>query len=43
MSDFVAVLKDGEIVEYKDKNSIFSKSQNDYVRALCGYNSAIEF
>ena len=43
MSDFVAVLKDGEIVEYKDKNSIFSQSQNDYVRALCGYNSAVEF
>ena len=43
MSDFVAVLKDGEIVEYKDKNSIFSQSKNDYVRALCGYNSAVEF
>ena len=43
MSDFVAVLKDGEIVEYKDKNSIFSQSQNDYVRALCGYNLEILF
>ena len=43
MSDFVAVLKDGEIVEYKDKNSIFSQSKNDYVRTLCGYNSAVEF
>jgi ABC-type glutathione transport system ATPase component len=43
MSDFVAVLKDGEIVEYKDKNSIFSQSQNDYVRTLCDYSSVVEF
>jgi ABC-type dipeptide/oligopeptide/nickel transport system ATPase component len=34
MSDFVAVLKDGEIVEYQNANTIFSKPQNDYVKTL---------
>jgi ABC-type microcin C transport system duplicated ATPase subunit YejF len=34
MSDFVAVLKDGEIVEYQDANTIFSKPKNEYVKTL---------
>ena len=34
MSDFIAVLKNGEIVEYQDAKSIFSKPQNEYVKNL---------
>ncbi len=34
MSDFIVVLKDGEIVEYQDVNTIFSKPKNEYVKTL---------
>jgi microcin C transport system ATP-binding protein len=34
MSDFVGFLKEGAIVDYQDKDGIFSKSQNDYVKTL---------
>ena len=34
MSDFIVVLKDGEIVEYQDVNTIFSKPKNEYVKNL---------
>ncbi len=34
IADDIAVLKDGEIVEYQNANTIFSKPQNDYVKTL---------
>ena len=34
IADNIAVLKDGEIVEYQDANAIFTKPQNDYVKTL---------
>ena len=34
IADDIAVLKDGEIVEYQDAKSIFSKPQNEYVKTL---------
>ena len=34
MSDFIVVLKDGEIVEYQEANTIFSKPKNEYVKTL---------
>jgi len=34
MSDFIVVLKDGEIVEYEDANTIFSNPKNEYVKTL---------
>jgi ABC-type microcin C transport system duplicated ATPase subunit YejF len=34
IADDIAVLKDGEIVEYQDAKTIFSKSQNEYVKTL---------
>jgi ABC-type microcin C transport system duplicated ATPase subunit YejF len=34
MSDFIVVLKDGEVVEYQDANAIFSKPKNEYVKTL---------
>jgi ABC-type microcin C transport system duplicated ATPase subunit YejF len=34
IADDIAVLKDGEIVEYQDAKSIFSKPQNEYVKNL---------
>jgi microcin C transport system ATP-binding protein len=34
MSDFIVVLKDGEIVEYQDTNTIFFKPKNEYVKTL---------
>jgi len=37
MSDFVAVLKDGEIVEYQDTNTIFSMTKNEYVKTLIAF------
>jgi ABC-type microcin C transport system duplicated ATPase subunit YejF len=32
MSDFIVVLKDGEVVEYQDAKSIFFKPKNEYVK-----------
>jgi ABC-type glutathione transport system ATPase component len=34
IADDIAVLKDGEIVEYQDAKSIFSNPQNEYVKNL---------
>jgi len=34
IADDIAVLKDGEIVEYQDAKSIFSQPQNEYVKNL---------